>query len=84
MTSSLLELDFEQIRKHQMNDRIISKVIAEMEIVPRDKQFSGQLWNMSEFKRFKQIQSQLFLVNRVLVRNFKDSHFRIFKCGSYS
>ena len=31
--------------------------------VPRDKQFLGQLWNMSEFKRFKQIQSQLFLVN---------------------
>ena len=58
-----------------MNDRIISKVIAEMEIVPRDKQFSGQLWNMSEFIRFKQIRSQLFLVNGVLVRDFKVQPF---------
>ena len=42
-----------------------------MEVVPRDKQFAAQLWKTSEFKRFKQIQSQLFLVNGVLVRNFK-------------
>ena len=57
MTSSLLELDFKQIRKHQVNDRVISKVIAEMEVVPRDKEFLGQLWNMSEFNQIIQFKS---------------------------
>ena len=75
MTKSLLELDFEQIRKHQINDKIISRVIAEMEVVPRDKQFAAQLWKNVKFKRFKQIQSQLLLVNGVLVRNFKVDPF---------
>ena len=49
--------------------------MKEIEIVPLPKRFSGLEWNQPEFKRYKQIQHQLQLMNGVLVRNYNIGPF---------
>ena len=75
VTKVNMSRDFEGLRNQQINDRLIGRVIMELEAVPRKEQFIGPLWNVQEFNRFKQIQSQLLLVNGVLLRNFKVEPF---------
>ena len=56
VTKVILFPDFEELSKQQLDDRIIGRVIFEIEGVPRKKQFIGRLWNNQDFNRFKQIQ----------------------------
>ena len=63
--------DLEEVRRRQVNDKIIREVITELETIPRDKHFARQLCNDPALKRFKQIQAQLCIVDRVLVRNYQ-------------
>ena len=79
-TKIILFPDLEEVRKQQLNDKIIGRVIFEMEAIPRKEQFIGGLWHSQDFKRFKQIQSQLLLHNGVLLRNYKVEPFSNLHC----
>ena len=67
--------DIFQVQSEQLRDPIISRIMKEIEIVPVPERFSGLEWNQHEFKRYKQIQHQLQLMNGVLVRNYNIGPF---------
>ena len=68
-TKISLSPDMEELKKLQLNDRVIGRVLLELETVPRKEQFTGHPWSDHDFNRFKQIQSQLLLHNGVLLRS---------------
>ena len=63
----------EMIRQQQLD--VLGKVLYELEAIQTPLRFSGVKWNQPILKRFKQIQSQLQLVNGVLTRNYKVEPF---------
>ena len=63
------------IRQQQLDDPVLGKVLYELEAIQTPLRFSGVKWNQPILKRFKQIQSQLQLVNGVLTRNYKVEPF---------
>ena len=65
----------EMIRQQQLDDPVLGKELYEPEAIQTPLRFSGVKWNQPILKRFKQIQSQLQLVNGVLTRNYKVEPF---------
>ena len=65
----------ESIRSQQLNDTVLGKVLYELEMIPTSQQFTRIEWNHPWLKRYKQISTQLQLVNGVLVRNYKIQPF---------
>ena len=67
--------DMSRVQAEQLRDQNISRIMKEIEIVPLPERFSGLEWDQPEFKRYKQIQHQLQLMNGVLVRSYKIEPF---------
>ena len=65
----------ETIRREQLNDHVLGKVCYELEMISPSMRFTSFEWNQPLVKRYKQIQSQLQLVNGVIVRNYKIEPF---------
>ena len=65
----------ETIRREQLNDHVLGKVCYELEMISPSMRFTSFEWNQPLLKRYKQIQSQLQLVNGVVVRNYKIEPF---------
>ena len=65
----------EEVRHKQLNDLALGKVLCELKVIPVNSRFCGFEWNQPSLKRYKQIKSQLQLINGALVRNYKVEPF---------
>ena len=63
--------DIEMIKGHQKQDKIIGKVVAELQHFPIRERFSGLEWKELPLRKYKQLQDQLSLKEGTLVRDYK-------------